>query len=113
MLMTLENIYVKSPIFTNDGATTMEDIDLVINIYIYYSGIKSIADNEFISSSQLKKQFASLKMELILKNILLYDKNVKYVSDENLINYLITKVYLLTEIFINRSFVISVVNLYR
>lgn len=113
MYIKLDNIYKKSLIFMNDCIYSVEDIELLINIYIYYSGIKSFTNNEIINSKELKKQFISLKMELILKNILLYDTNIKYVTDEYLVNYLLTKVYLLTETFINRSFVISAINLYK
>lgn len=107
---------IKKPcdiIAQNSGLLSIEDIETYINIYIYYVGISSLKNNKFFTSDEYKKKIMELKMELIIRNILLYDKNVyDLIADYELINFIKTKIYLLTQYFINDEFIESVINCY-
>lgn len=113
---------MSSNMINMSGPLNLELINDSINLYMFvHMTLKTVPmkennykiDEKYKSNEEVWWDMKiSMKMEMIIRNILINDKNVKSMKGIVLQNYLGSKVYLLTGYFPSTEYIKSVINMY-
>lgn len=97
------------------GPLDMKSIEDSINLYCFVTVIENLERDK--NWTQSKEDYwemkNSLKMEMILRNILVNDKNISRMTDNQLEGYLTGKIMVLTKTLIPPIFTKSIIKAYR
>lgn len=97
------------------GPLDIKSIEDSINLYCFVTVIENLERDK--NWKQSKEDYwemkNSLKMEMILRNILVNDKNISRMNDNQLEGYLTGKIMVLTKTLIPTIFTKSIIKAYR